>query len=172
VADPAHDFPQAVESMDCLMEITREVRNIRSAYNISPAQRVPLAVKTSDAHQDAMLAAGRDYLVSLARLAHFEFGQKTSKPELAATVVIQGIEVHVPLADVVDLDAESQRLQKELSKTEAALTRIVKKLGNEDFVRKAPAEVVSRERAAQTELTDHRAKLKASLAHIERYLKR
>ena len=168
-ADPAHDFPQAVESMDCLMEITREVRNIRSAYNISPAQRVPLAVKTSDAHQDAMLAAGRDYLVSLARLA---FGQETSKPELAATVVIQGLEVHVSLADVVDLDAESSRLQKELSKADAALTRIVKKLGNEDFVRKAPAEVVSRERAAQTELTDHRAKLKASLAHIERYLKR
>ncbi|HEX7549076.1 MAG TPA: valine--tRNA ligase [Candidatus Methylomirabilis sp.] len=172
VADPAHDYPQAVESMDCLMEITREVRNIRSAYNISPAQRVPLVVKTSDGHQDAMLAAGRDYLVSLARLAHFEFGQETSKPELAATVVIQGLEVHVPLADVVDLDAESQRLQKELSKTEAALTRIVKKLGNEDFVRKAPAEVVSRERAAQTELADHRAKLKASLAHVEGYLKR
>jgi valyl-tRNA synthetase len=172
VADPAHDYPQAVESMDCLMEITREVRNIRSAYNISPAQRVPLVVKTSDGHQDAMLAAGRDYLVSLARLAHFEFGQETSKPELAATVVIQGLEVHVSLADVVDLDAEASRLQKELSKAEAALTRIIKKLGNEEFVRKAPAEVVSRERAAQTELADHRAKLKASLAHVEGYLKR
>ena len=73
---------------------------------------------------------------------------------------------------MVDLDAESSRLQKELSKAEAALARIVKKLGNEEFVRKAPAEVVSRERAAQTELTDHRAKLKASLAHIEGYLKR
>jgi valyl-tRNA synthetase len=170
-ADPALDFPQAVESMDCLMEITREVRNIRSAYNISPGARVPLVVKTTNDHHDAILAAGREYLVSLARLSGFEFGTTLSKPELAATVIIQGLEVHVPLADVIDLDAERLRLQKELSKTEAALARIAKKLDNAEFVRKAPAEVVIRERASLTDLEDQHTKLKASLAHIERHLK-
>ena len=170
-ADSALHFPEAVESMDCLMEITREVRNIRSTYNISPGARVPLVVKTTNDHHDAILAAGREYLVSLARLSDFEFGTTLSKPELAATAIIQGLEVHVPLAGVIDLNAERLRLQKELSKTEAALERITKKLGNEEFVRKAPADVVTRERASLTDLADQHAKLKASLAHIERHWK-
>jgi valyl-tRNA synthetase len=100
-----------------------------------------------------------------------EFGQALTKPPLAATVVVQGFEVHVPLADVIDLGAEQQRLQKELAKTDAALERIAKKLGNTEFLGKAPAEVVSRERAAQVELTDVQAKLRASLAHIEAHVK-
>ena len=169
-ADPALDFPRSVESMETLMEITREVRNIRSGYNISPAQRVPLVVKTASADQDATLASCREYLVNLARLSGLEFGQGLAKPPLAATVVVRGFEVHVPLAEVIDFGAERQRLQKELAKTAAALERIAKKLGNEEFVGKAPAEVVSQQRATQAELADQHAKLTATLAHIEEHL--
>ena len=168
--DPALEFPQAVASMECLMEITREVRNIRSGYNISPAQRVPLLVKTGTAEQDGVLADCREYLVNLARLSQFEFGRHLSKPPLAATVVMQGLEVHVPLADVIDLGAERQRLQKELAKTQAALERIGKKLDNAAFLDKAPADVVSREKASLAELMDVQTKLSASLAHVEEHL--
>jgi len=153
--------------MDCLMEITREVRNIRSNYNISPGQQVPLLVRTGNAEQDATLAACREYLVSLARLSRLEFGQELTKPSLAATLVVQGLEVHVPLADLIDVGAERQRVQKELGKTEAALERIAKKLGNADFVSKAPAEVVSQQKATYADLTDQHAKLKATLTHLE-----
>jgi valyl-tRNA synthetase len=156
--------------MKTLMEITREVRNLRSGYNISPAQRVPLVVKTGSADQDATLASCREYLVSLARLSGLEFGQGLTKPPLAATVVVRGFEVHVPLAEVIDLGAERQRLQKELAKTDAALERIAKKLGNEAFLGKAPAEVVSQQKATQAELADQHAKLQATLAHIEEHL--
>ncbi len=169
--DPALDFPRAVASMDCLMEITREVRNIRSIYNISPGHQVPLLVKTGTAEQDDMLAGCREYLVSLARLSRLEIGQSLAKPPLAATVVVQGLEVHVPLADVIDVGAERQRLQKELAKTEAALERIARKLGNTDFVGKAPAEVVSQQRATHAELADQHAKLQATLAHLEAHTK-
>jgi valyl-tRNA synthetase len=153
--------------MDTLMEITREVRNIRSNYNISPGQQVPLLVKTGTAEQDAALAACREYLVSLARLSRLEFGRTLAKPPLAATVVVQGLEVHVPLADVIDVGAERQRVQKELAKTEAALERIAKKLSNADFVSKAPAEVVSQQKATHAELADQHAKLTATLVHLE-----
>jgi valyl-tRNA synthetase len=85
--------------------------------------------------------------------------------------VVQGVEVHVPLAEVIDLNAERQRLHKELAKTQTALDRIAKKLGNEAFLGKAPAEVVDRERTAQTDLADQQAKLAASLAHIEEHVK-
>ncbi len=170
-SDPGLNFPQAVASMECLMEITREVRNIRSNYNISPAQRVPLVVKTTNPEQDGVLTDGRPYLISLARLSHMDFGQRLEKPALAATVMVQGLEVHVPLAEVIDLGAERQRLQKELVKTQAALERIARKLDNADFLDKAPPEVVSREKASQAQLMDVRAKLETSLAQIEGHLK-
>ena len=169
--DPALEFPRAVANMECLMEITREVRNIRSSYNVSPGQQVPLLVKTGSAEQDATLAACREYLVSLARLSRLEFGQGMTKPPLAATVVVQGLEAHVPLTDVIDVGAECQRVQKELTKTEAALERIARKLGNADFVGKAPAEVVSQPKAAHADLADQHAKLKATLAHLEAHTK-
>jgi valyl-tRNA synthetase len=86
--------------------------------------------------------------------------------------VVRGFEVHVPLAEVIDLGAERQRLQKELAKTDAALERIAKKLGNEAFLGKAPAEVVSQQKATQAELADQHAKLKATLTHIEEHLGR
>jgi valyl-tRNA synthetase len=168
---PALDAPRAVAIMDCLMEVTREVRNVRSGYNISPAQRVPLLIHTANEEQDAMLADGREYLVSLARLSRFTFGQDLVKPTLAATVVVQGLEVYVPLEDVIDLTAERQRLEKELARTDAALERLAKKLGNAAFLGKAPAEVVSRERATQAELVETQTKLRASLAHLAAYVK-
>jgi valyl-tRNA synthetase len=171
LSEPALEAPWAVESMECVMDVTREVRNVRSNYNISPGQRVPLLVRTSSAEQDVMLGDCREYLVSLARLSSFEFGQNLAKPSLAATIVVRGLELHVPLAEVIDFNAERERLQKELAKTDGALERIAKKLQNEAFVGKAPAEVVSREKAAHAELTDTRAKLAASLAHIEEHLR-
>jgi valyl-tRNA synthetase len=169
--DPAWEFPEAVDSMDCVMEITREVRNIRSTYNISPAQRVPLVIRTTDGRQDGVLAAGREYLINLARLSQLESGAGVSKPEVAATAVVQGMEIHVPLAGIIDLAAEAQRLGKEAARVHAALERITRKLQNDDFVAKAPAEVVSRERTNLAELSDQHAKLAASLAQIERVLK-
>jgi valyl-tRNA synthetase len=132
---------------------------------------VPLLVKTADATQDALVASCREYLTSLARLSRLEHGQELRKPALVATVVVRGFEVHVPLADVIDVNAERQRLQKELAKTEAALERIAKKLSSEAFVAKAPAEVVGQQRATQAELSNLAIKLRDGLAHIEEHVK-
>jgi len=170
--DPALDAPEAVETMDLLMEITREVRNIRSTYNIGPAQRVPLVIHTTTAAQDAELTACRGYLASLARLSQLTFGQGVTKPDLSATAVVRGVEAHVPLADVINLAEERERLRKDLAKVEAQLERIGKKLDNADFLAKAPAAVVEGERAKQAELVDARTKLAARLAHIEAFLRR
>jgi valyl-tRNA synthetase len=72
---------------------------------------------------------------------------------------------------VIDVGAERRRVQKELAKTETALERIAKKLGNADFVSKAPAEVVSQQKATYADLADQHAKLKATLAHLEAHTK-
>jgi valyl-tRNA synthetase len=166
-ADPALDAPEAVATMDLLMEITREVRNIRSTYNIGPGQRVPLVLRIHEPGQGPVLEAGRDYLVSLARLSKLTIGPEVPKPSLAATSVIEGIEAFVPLQDVIDLGAERERLRKELTKAEAQLGRIAQKLRNEDFVRKAPPAVVQSEQGKLDEFTVLCDKLKAQLGHLE-----
>ena len=165
-ADGALQCPEAVETMATLMEITREVRNIRSNYNIPPAKRLPLVLRTVAPAQDQLLEACQGYLASLARLSRLTWGQDVARPAVAATVVVQGMEAHVPLEDLIDLAEERGRLSRELAKVEQALDRVNRKLTNHDFLGKAPAAVVSQQRATQAELQDARAKVRESLGRL------
>ncbi len=170
-ADGALHWPEAVETMAILMEITREVRNIRSNYNIPPAKRLPLTLRTFNPTQDQLLAACQGYLASQAKLSQLTWGQDVGRPAVAATAVVQGIEAHVPLEDLIDLSEERERLNRELAKVEQALDRVNRKLANQDFLGKAPAAVVSQQRATQAELQDAHVKLRESLERIGAHLK-
>ncbi len=171
---PAEGFhwPDAVETMGYLMEITREVRNIRSNYNIPPGERLPVILRTSTPTHDAFLQTCEAYLTNLARLSHLTWGHQVVKPEMAASALVRGIEVYVPLEGVIDLAAERGRLRRELAKVNESLERVSRKLTNTDFLGKAPAEVVSRQRATHAELQDARGKLQEGLGRIEALLKR
>jgi valyl-tRNA synthetase len=158
--------------MGILMEITREVRNIRSNYNIPPGERLPVILRTSTPTHDAALQACEAFLTDLARLSRATWGRHVVKPEMAASALVQGIEVYVPLEGVIDLATEHGRLSRELAKVNESLERISRKLSNTDFLSKAPAEVVSRQRAAQADLHDARGKLQEGLGRIEALLKR
>ena len=83
-----------------------------------------------------------------------------------AVSVAEGVTVLVPLDGIVDLEKERDRLSSELARVERDLGLIEKKLGNGDFVARAPAEVVATERARQTELAEKRTKLTAALAQL------
>jgi valyl-tRNA synthetase len=170
-ADGALQWPDAVETMATLMEITREVRNIRSSYNIPPAKQLPLTLRTFSPAQDKLLEACQAYLMNLARLSQLTWGQDVARPAVAATAVVEGIEAHVPLEDLIDLSEERERLNRELAKVEQALDRVNRKLANYDFLAKAPEAVVSQQRATQAELLDARAKLRDSLERIGTHLK-
>jgi len=164
------DDPAAAEAMESLMGIIREVRNIRSAYNVSPAVRVPLVLRVASPALQATLATGSGYLVNLARLSRLAVGPDQAKPELAATAVVKGAELFVPLEEVIDLQAERGRLAKELARVEQGLARIDKKLGNQEFVRKAPPAVVEKEQASRAELLEAQGRLAENLRRIEGFL--
>jgi valyl-tRNA synthetase len=152
--------------MTTLMDVTREVRNIRSTYNIPPARRLPLTLRTTGPAQDRLLESAQGHLASLARLSRLTWGQDVAVPAVAATVVVRNLEIHVPLEGLIDLTEERERLNRELAKVEQALERVSRKLANPDFVGKAPAAVVSQQRAAQAELQDARATLQESLKRL------
>jgi valyl-tRNA synthetase len=166
--DPALTDARAVESMELVMEITREVRNLRSAHNIAPGVRLPLLVRTDGVARGELLEAA-DILTTLARLSQLTVAPDAAKPDFAATSVVKGLELILPLEGVIDLDEEQERLARELARTEAALERIARKLDNPQFVAKAPEAVVAKERATLAELDTTREKLRDGLARLEAF---
>lgn len=157
VADEALIDPQAMQQMAIVMEAIRAVRNIRAERNVAPSKPVPMIVRAVDEQTLALLESVRAYFVRFCNLSELEIGLQLDPPEQAVTAVVSGAELFLPLAGLVDLDVERDRLQKERDRLRQEVERVVKKLGNEQFVAKAPAAVVAAEREKQQ---DYEAKLK------------
>jgi valyl-tRNA synthetase len=149
-----------------LQEVVVEVRRMRQEYGIQPGVRVPLrAVPASDAVR-AMLDASRRALSDLARVDDLSFG--AANGEVGASAVLRsGTELFLPLAGVIDLDRERKRLRDEADKLEGLANGTEKKLANESFVARAPAEVVEREREKLAGYREQVEKLRGKLAALE-----
>jgi valyl-tRNA synthetase len=152
--------------MEVFREIVTAARNIRAQYRISPGAGIPLRVRTPEGGEE-LIEAARDGIVSLARVETLEYGPDMAKEKGAAATPVGAYEVIVPLAGVVDLDAEYDRLDGERAKIEDELSRVERKLGNEKFVSRARPEVVQKERDKQERLSTELAKLVESMRIIK-----
>ena len=164
-ADPAWRAPEAEESIGLLMELTRAARDLRSDLELPPQRSIRLILRTSSPDDDRIIAAIMPYLTSLARVEKLTYGQRVDPPASAAVALVAGIEVHLPVDDPSVVSSRQQKLRRELEKVEQELTRVGKKLGNAQFLSKAPEEVVAKEREEHAGLVDARSKL---LHHLER----
>ena len=143
--EPALADAGADEQMELFRAVVTTTRNIRSQYHIPPGTRIPLRVRTPEGGE-ALLEAGRVGIMQLARIDQLDIGSGVSKEKGSAVSPVGAYEVIVPLADVVDLEEEYRRLEKEKGKIEKDLDRAERKLANENFTAKASPEVVQRER--------------------------
>jgi valyl-tRNA synthetase len=143
--EPALADTAADEQMELFRAVVTSTRNIRSQYHIPPGARIPLRVRTPEGGE-ARLEAGRVGIMQLARVDQLDIGTDVAKEKGSAVSPVGAYEVIVPLAGVVDLEAEYRRLEKEKDKIEKDLDRTERKLSNENFTEKASAEVVQRER--------------------------
>jgi valyl-tRNA synthetase len=155
----------ADEQMNIFQSIVTAVRNIRALYHVDPGARIPVSVRTP-AGQDAVVAETIEGIRQLARVTDVEIGPGVVKEKGSAATPLGGFEVVVPLAGVVDLDAEIRRLESEKSKIEEELVRTDKKLDNEKFVTRAKPEVVEKEREKKARLESERDKLVESIGII------
>jgi valyl-tRNA synthetase len=142
----------ADEAFGRIQEVVRAIRNVRSEYNVEPARRIAAQFSAGDHH--ATLANDLPLLVSLARLdaARIDLAFDLPAPEKAVTLAVGGITTYLPLAGLVDLDAERKRLQKEIDNLVKQIDRGENLLANEGFVAKAPPELIERERAKLDDL--------------------
>lgn len=149
--------------MENLIELIKAVRNSRAEVNAPMSSAIEILIKTSSEKTKKIFESNIDYIERFCHPKKLEISADVIAPDLAMTSVITGAEVYLPLADLINIDEEIARLQKEVKKLENEVTRGEKKLGNERFVSNAPAEVVAQEKE---KLSDYKAKLEATKERI------
>ncbi len=160
---------EAMQEMEWVMAFVLGIRKIRSTMDIAPGRKLSLLLQGSTEQDRAWLAGNRVFLMTLARLDDItELDDDAEAPE-AATALVGEMKLLIPLADVIDKDAEIKRLQKEIDKRQADLERSEKKLANPSFVERAPAEVVDKERERVAELRTSLETLNGQLPGYARF---
>ncbi|WP_446009088.1 valine--tRNA ligase [Candidatus Electrothrix sp.] len=166
-ANPAWQDAEAEQSMQLLMDVISAVRTIRSEADVHPTMKVQASVICADAAQRELLSSFSDALGSMTRAESLEIMESGTVPDDAGHVLTDsGVEVFVPLKDLIDVEAELDKLARERKKIEQELKRVQGKLGNEKFLNNAPAAVVDKERAKQEELETRLAKNEESKARL------
>ncbi|MGI6566331.1 MAG: valine--tRNA ligase [Firmicutes bacterium] len=156
----------AEAQMEAVMEMVRAIRNIRGEKKVSPGREIP-AIIHADEEGLALLEETNGYLKALARVGDLKLAPLgEAKPEKAVTAVAGGVEIYLPLAGLVDLDQEIARLRKELEATGQEIARAQGKLADEGFVKKAPAEIVEKEREKLAALKEKEAMLQGRLREL------
>jgi valyl-tRNA synthetase len=165
---PAHDGlddPAAEAEIGWVVDLISAIRSVRAEMNIAPATMLPLVL--AGAHEETRERAGRwsEFVQRLARVADISFAD--GAPQGAVQLIVRGEVAALPLKGVIDLDAERARLMKEMAKCDADIARVDGKLGNADFVARAPEEVVEGEREKREEAQARKAKLAEALARLK-----
>ena len=159
---------QTVQDFSLIQEIVRSVRNLRAEKGVAPSKKIGAVIAAGE--KAASLNLQKSILCSLANLqinnliivAHPE-----SKPENAVSLVVSGVEIFLPLADLVDPEQEKARLAKEFAETTNQIERLDKLLSS-DFGSKAPAQVVEKEQTRLAQFKETAEKLRQQLAAMNK----
>ncbi|PAV24531.1 valine--tRNA ligase [Tamilnaduibacter salinus] len=164
-ADEARIDDASERDLEWLKGVILAIRNIRGEMNIAPARHIPVYLRGTESDHQRM-TDNHPFLSSLARLESLEWLGDEEAP-LSATQVVGDLEVLVPMAGLIDKEAELGRLDKELERIGKEISRLEGKLGNENFTAKAPAEVVDKERSKLTDAESTRQRLQEQRDTIE-----
>ncbi len=159
--DAALSFPEDEAGFELIMDAVKAVRSRRAEMNVPPSKR-PTLIITSD--RPEVFEAGRTYLSKLAYAGEVEISAEApADTEGMVSVVTGSAKMFMPMAELVDIEKERARIEKELDKARAQLEAQNKKLANESFVSRAPEAVVNAER-------ERAEKAKALIANLEESL--
>ena len=164
--DAAFEAPDAVREMNLLMDIIRAVRNIRSEVNVPMSKKVDLIASLTGEAELAIARRNEEFIRRFCGTSSLELGVDLPAPEKAMTAIVTGAQLYLPLAGLIDIDAEIARLEKELKTLNAEVERVEKKLANEGFMAKAPEKVIEEERAKLRDYSEKRDRTIARIAEL------
>lgn len=166
VADESLIAPEAERGMNAIMDSIKAIRNMRAEVNANPGKKIPAIMLVSEDLRE-VVAHNDSYIKLLGGIDNLELRPLNGeKPENAMAAVVTGIEVYLPLAGLIDVEKETQRLSKELAAMEKDLQRAGGKLNNAGFLAKAPEDVIAKERAKYEELSGKIEAVKKRMAYL------
>jgi valyl-tRNA synthetase len=156
----------ATNDLEWLKAVITAIRNVRGEMNIAPGKPLSILLRNLNSEEQRRLTENESFLMNLAKLEQITVLSADAPAPTCATQLIGSMDLLIPMAGLIDKDAELSRIAKQLEKTQQELARVAGKLGNEGFVAKAPEAVLEKERAKQAELEQAVVKLQAQQAEI------
>ncbi len=164
-------FPRALDAratMELAFEVITATRNLKAECGVPPASKPKIELHVPDPAQRRAMEEVRGHLISQIRLQGLEILEGGEPPAGSAKAVVAGsLEIYMPLVGLIDIAAERKRLEKAIAKNERNLEGLRRKLSNEAFLTRAPADVVEKEKARAEELEATLAKLRSGLEQLE-----
>jgi valyl-tRNA synthetase len=157
----------AEENIHWLQQVIIAIRNIRGEMNIAPGRTIPLLLHKGEASDRQRLQQTESLLKSLAKISEISWLEANDTPPPSATGLVGQLEIHIPLAGLIDVTAETQRLHKQIEKLDKEMQKSQQKLSNEKFVQNAPQDIVAQEQSLLSELQTKRAKLQQQLNALQ-----
>ena len=165
--DPDLYSKEAEEAMSLVILAVMGIRNIRGEMNIPPAIELKAIINVKDDRVKETLEKNLLYIEKFSGGKEIKIGKGLQRPKMAATALSEGMEIYIPLEGILDIDGERSRLKKDLDKAEQDIAILSKKLTNEDFLSKAPKEVVNKDKSNYNTLTEKAKRLKDGIKKLK-----
>jgi valyl-tRNA synthetase len=165
-ADESKIDDKALGDVEWLKGVIVAIRNIRGEMDISPAKAIPVLLRNGNEEDQRRFKENEGFVKSLAKLESMTWLTDEEAP-MSSTQLVGSMEVLVPMAGLINLDAEISRLNKEIEKANKEIGRLSGKLNNKKFVSNAPKEVVEKEQAKLADAQSSQAKLAEQLEKIK-----
>ena len=156
----------AENEMSIVMKTISTIRNIRSNLNVSPSKTAPLFVR-GESKTTQILKSQFEYLERLVKVEKLTVGENLEKPAQSATGIVNQMEIFIPLAGLINIEQEVERLEKQIADFNGRLRSVSGKLNNKNFVARAPDDVVANEQRKQTEYLGSIQKLEENLQSLK-----
>ncbi len=164
-ADEAAIDAAAEKQMELVIDVVRSIRNERAEFGVEPSKWIEALIVPHDAK--SVIESQVHAIETLGRVRPLTIiGAKDTRPDKAKTLVLSGAEVILPMAGMVDIEVERQRLETEIEENQAEITRLEARLKDEQFLSRAPAHIVSRERQRLEEYITRSERLSQRLAEL------
>jgi valyl-tRNA synthetase len=157
-------------TMELMSGIITAIRNIRGEMNISPSLTLAVTVQSQNLLTRQTVEQHQDLIVNLARLESLAVEEPGTRPKTAATAIVDGASIFVSLEGIIDFTKEKNRLEKEVGKLAGELSMLTKKLGNEEYLSKAPQQVVEKTKERYTRTAEKQQKLQSNLDRIKAFI--
>ncbi|MDZ7344937.1 MAG: valine--tRNA ligase, partial [candidate division KSB1 bacterium] len=166
--EPLPDFEDQTAETEfaLLQEMIGAIRNIRGEMNIPIGKTAEVLVSGGNGQDSAIIQQNQSYFEHLARVHSIKYDRNLPRPKMAASAVVKDFEIYLPLAELIDVNLERSRLEKERQRLEKLLEDLNQRLHSQDFLTKAPQYVVERERQKKAEFETSLKKIVANLEQL------